>query len=47
MMNIELKTPTDTALLEFVKLVHDYERIENTVIGIRNKRNLELKQKNP
>ena len=35
MMNIELKTPTDTALLEFVKLVHDYERIENTVIGIR------------
>ena len=35
MMNIELKTPSPEAVSEFTRLLRQYNRTENTLIGIR------------
>ena len=38
-MNIELKTPTPTAMKEFARLIYEYDRKDITICGIRNKNN--------
>lgn len=47
LMNIELKTPTDTALAEFIRLLRENDRLDNAIIGTRDHRNVELKSKHP
>lgn len=47
MMNIELKTPTDSAMKQLVRLIKKYNKVDNTIVGIRNHRNLELMEQHP
>lgn len=46
-MNIELKTPTESAMKEFVHLIHKYNRQESTIVGIRNNNNFVIQKKHP
>jgi hypothetical protein len=41
-MNIELKTPTESAIKEFMRLIHQYHREDITVVGIRGKESVKI-----
>ena len=34
-------------MVEFTRILREYNRTSNTIIGVRNHRNVELKDKNP